>query len=88
MEKYVVKLTDIQKQDIAHVGGKNASLGELLNNLDQLGIRVPNGFATTAKAFSDFLKQDDLDRKIYSLLDNLDVSDVPSLNRIGSEIRK
>ena len=88
MEKYVVKLTDIQKQDIEHVGGKNASLGELLNNLDQLGIRVPDGFATTAKAFSDFLKQDDLDKNIYSLLDNLDVSDVPSLNRIGSEIRK
>ena len=88
MEKYVVRLTDIRKQDIEHVGGKNASLGELINNLDQLGIRVPDGFATTVKAFSDFLSQNGLDKKIYSRLDNLDVSDVPELNHVGAEIRK
>ena len=88
MEKYVVRLTDIQKQDIEHVGGKNASLGELINNLDQLGIRVPDGFATTSKAFSDFLSQSGLDKEIYSRLDNLDVSDVPELNHVGAEIRK
>ena len=85
---YVVRLTDIRKQDIEHVGGKNASLGELINNLDKLGIRVPDGFATTSKAFSDFLSQDGLDEKIYSRLDKLDVSDVPELNHVGAEIRK
>jgi pyruvate,water dikinase len=88
LEKYVVRLTDIQKQDIEHVGGKNASLGELINNLDQLGIRVPDGFATTSKAFSDFLSQGGLDKEIYSRLNNLDVSDVPELNHVGAEIRK
>ena len=87
MEDYVIRLADSGKDDVARVGGKNASLGEMLGNLDQLGIRVPDGFATTAKAFTDFLSQDGLDGRIHGLLDALDVDDVPALTRTGAEIR-
>ena len=88
MEDYVVGLADCRMDDVERVGGKNASLGEMLSNLDQLGIRVPDGFATTALAFTNFLGQDGLDEKIHALLDKLNVDDVPALTRIGAEIRQ
>ena len=88
MEEYVIRLADSGNQDVHRVGGKNASLGEMLSNLDQLGIRVPDGFATTAAAFLDFLGQDGLDDRIHDRLDELDVDDVPALTRTGAEIRR
>jgi pyruvate,water dikinase len=74
-------------EDVARVGGKNASLGELIGSLARLGIKVPNGFATTAEAFRRFLSQDHLDDRIYSLLDELDVADVAALAKAGAQIR-
>ena len=74
--------------DVEHVGGKNASLGEMIGNLDRLGVRVPDGFATTAGAYREFLRQAGLDERIHALLDELDVDDVPALTRTGAEIRQ
>jgi len=88
LDEYVVRLADSGNNDIHRVGGKNASLGEMIRNLDQLGIRVPDGFATTAAAFSEFLRQDGLDGRIHDRLDALNVDDVLALNRTGAEIRQ
>ena len=73
--------------DIPLVGGKNASLGEMLQELAPLGIRVPSGFAITAEAYRDFLAQAGLVQKIADLLDGLDSRDIARLRRCGSEIR-
>ena len=88
MEEYVVSLAASGRDDISRVGGKNASLGEMIGHLDKLGIRVPDGFATTAQAFSEFLAQDGLDFSIHSLLDELDVDDTGALTRTGAQIRQ
>ena len=88
MEEYVVSLAASSRDDISRVGGKNASLGEMIAHLDKLGIRVPDGFATTAQAFSEFLAQDGLDASIHSLLDVLDVDDTGALTRTGAQIRQ
>jgi len=73
--------------DLSRVGGKNASLGEMISRLDGLGIRVPDGFATTAAAYREFLHQDGLDGTIRALVQTLDINDVDELARRGAEIR-
>src|SRR5690606_40212563 len=73
--------------DVALVGGKNASLGEMIGNLARLGIEVPDGFATTAAAYRDFLRQDGLDERIHAELATLDVEDVAALAQRGAAIR-
>src|SRR5512134_2527519 len=73
--------------DVASVGGKNASLGEMIARLGQAGVRVPDGFATTAQAYRDFLAQDGLGARIAAELAGLDVDDVVRLADIGSRIR-
>ena len=88
MEKYVVSLAASGREDVSRVGGKNASLGEMIGHLDQLGIRVPEGFATTSHAYSEFLAQNGLDASIHSLLDDLDVDDTAALTRTGARIRQ
>lgn len=87
MDKFVTGLSAIGKEDLDRVGGKNASLGEMIAHLDELGIRVPDGFATTSGAFSAFLRQDGLGDAIHGLLDGLDVDDVEALARAGAGIR-
>ncbi|WP_350306863.1 phosphoenolpyruvate synthase [Photorhabdus viridis] len=74
--------------DVDRVGGKNASLGEMITNLSELGVSVPNGFATTAQAFNDFLEQSGVNQRIYSLLDETDVDDVNQLVKAGAQIRQ
>ena len=74
--------------DVDRVGGKNASLGEMISNLSNLGVQVPGGFATTSFAFNEFLEQSGLNDKIYQLLDSLDVSDISALNECGKKIRQ
>jgi pyruvate,water dikinase len=74
--------------DVDRVGGKNASLGEMISNLANLGVEVPSGFATTSFAFNEFLEQSGLNDKIYQLLDTLDVSDVNALAQCGATIRQ
>ena len=65
--------------DVETVGGKNASLGEMIGNLSGLGVTVPGGFATTAAAYREFLAADGLDTKIHGVLDELDVDDIDAL---------
>ncbi|MDR0219088.1 MAG: phosphoenolpyruvate synthase [Enterobacteriaceae bacterium] len=74
--------------DVNRVGGKNASLGEMITNLADLGVSVPNGFATTAQAFNDFLEQSGVNQRIYQLLDEIDVDDISQLTRAGAQIRQ
>jgi pyruvate,water dikinase len=73
--------------DVEIVGGKNASLGEMISNLSSLGVTVPGGFATTAAAYRKFLAADGLDKKINDLLDKLNVEDIEALTSAGSMIR-
>jgi pyruvate,water dikinase len=73
--------------DVDRVGGKNASLGEMISNLSNVGVQVPGGFATTSFAFNEFLEQSGINDKIYQLLDNLDVDDLTALSKSGETIR-
>jgi pyruvate,water dikinase len=74
--------------DVDRVGGKNASLGEMISNLANAGVTVPGGFATTSHAYREFLAADGLKDKIDETLDALDVSDVNELARVGAKIRQ
>ncbi len=87
MEPYVIKLDELGMNDVETVGGKNASLGEMIRNLSNLGVTVPGGFATTAAAYRDFLKADGLDNRINGILDELDVDDIAALTSAGEQIR-
>ena len=80
-------LDQVGQQDVATVGGKNASLGEMLQHLEGSGVRVPRGFATTAGAFREFLRANALEEKIHALLETLDIEDVARLGRGGAQIR-
>lgn len=88
MEPYVIKLDQLGMQDVETVGGKNASLGEMISNLHKLGVTVPGGFATTSAAYRDFLSSDGLDEKIRTTLDDLDVDDIAALAAAGRSIRE
>jgi len=87
LDPYVIKLAELGMEDVDIVGGKNASLGEMIKNLSNLGVTVPGGFATTAGAYRDFLAANGLDKKISALLDQLDVDDIAALTSAGSTIR-
>ena len=86
-EPYIRWFTGLGMDDVPVVGGKNASLGEMISQLDDAGIDVPDGFATTAQAFWDFLETDNLAQRINGLLQDLDVDDVSSLAATGKCIR-
>ncbi|MFD1260099.1 phosphoenolpyruvate synthase [Entomomonas asaccharolytica] len=86
--KYVVSLENVGVHDVEKVGGKNASLGEMISNLAGAGVSVPGGFATTADAYREFLEQSGLNNRIHDLLDTLDVDDVNALAKAGSQIRQ
>ena len=88
MSNYVIWFQDLTKNDVEKVGGKNASLGEMISNLSGAGVSVPGGFATTAEAYREFLEQSGLDKKIHDQLDKLDVNDVNQLAEVGREIRE
>lgn len=85
---HVVWYNQLGMHDVDRVGGKNASLGEMITNLSELGVSVPNGFATTAQAFNDFLEQSGVNQQIYALLDQTDIDDVDALARAGAQIRR
>lgn len=74
-------------QDVEVVGGKNASLGEMISNLSGLGVDVPGGFATTATAYREFLRKDGLDERVNGVLGDLDVDDIDALADAGKTIR-
>jgi pyruvate,water dikinase len=84
----VLPFEQLRMTDVEKVGGKNASLGEMISQLTQRGIRVPGGFATTADAFREFLEVNGLTEAIRQKLAGLDVEDVVKLARVGREIRE
>ncbi len=88
MAEYVVSLDKLGVHDVEHVGGKNASLGEMISNLAGAGVSVPGGFATTAQAYRDFLELSGLNAQIHAALDALDVDDVNALAKTGAQIRQ
>jgi len=88
MSHYIAWLHELGMDDLARVGGKNASLGEMISQLSRLGVSVPGGFATTSAAFMDFLGQSGLDERINSKLAKLDTNDVHMLAEAGAEIRR
>ncbi|XLM20238.1 phosphoenolpyruvate synthase [Chromobacterium piscinae] len=87
-ENYVIWFEKLRMTDVEEVGGKNASLGEMISQLAGSGVRVPGGFATTAQAYRDFLQHNGLADKINAALAKLDIEDVSELARIGKEIRQ
>jgi len=87
LEPYVIELDKLGMQDIEIVGGKNASLGEMIGNLSSLGVTVPGGFATTSAAYRDFLQDGGLADRIADVLEKLDVDDIDALTNAGKTIR-
>ena len=87
MKPYIIPFEELKNKDVDLVGGKNASIGEMISGLASLGVSVPGGFATTSHAYRDFLAQDGLDERIRSALASLDVDDVERLAVVGKEIR-
>ncbi|MEH8017821.1 phosphoenolpyruvate synthase [Rheinheimera muenzenbergensis] len=88
MQEFVIWYENLGMHDVNRVGGKNASLGEMISNLANAGVQVPGGFATTAYAFNQFLEQSGVNERIYQLLDGLDVDDVTALAKAGAQIRQ
>ena len=87
-EKTIIWFEDLGIKDVNQVGGKNASLGEMIAGLAHSDVKVPNGFATTAHAYREFLKQNDLDKRIKASLDTLDADNVTELAKVGEQIRQ
>jgi pyruvate,water dikinase len=87
-ENYVIWFEQLRMSDVEQVGGKNASLGEMISQLAGSGVRVPGGFATTADAYRDFLQHNGLAERIKAILATLDIEDVVELARVGKEIRQ
>lgn len=87
-QSLVLWYNQLGMNDVDRVGGKNASLGEMITNLSSLGVSVPDGFATTSVAFNQFLEQSGLNQRIYALLDTTDIDDVEALAQAGKQIRQ
>lgn len=88
VKTHIIDLAHLGMHDLEQVGGKNASLGEMISHLSSAGVSVPGGFATTADSFREFLSQNDLDKKIYEKLAALDSDNVQQLALVGKEIRE
>jgi len=88
MKPYIIPFEKLKNTDVELVGGKNASIGEMISGLSSLGVSVPGGFATTSHAYRDFLAQDGLDKRIHDVLAALDVDDVDRLAEVGAQIRR
>jgi phosphoenolpyruvate synthase/pyruvate phosphate dikinase len=87
-QRWVIPFEHLRMRDVDQVGGKNASLGEMLSQLGGAGIRVPGGFATTAFAFREFLDRNGLARRIAQRVEKLDVDDIAALTSAGADIRR
>jgi pyruvate, water dikinase len=87
MKPYIIPFERLKNKDVELVGGKNASIGEMISGLADLGVSVPGGFATTSHAYREFLAQDGLDERIRKTLAALDVDDVDRLSVVGAQIR-
>ncbi|HSG93756.1 MAG TPA: phosphoenolpyruvate synthase [Methylotenera sp.] len=88
MSAHVIPFENLRNIDVPSVGGKNASLGEMISQLSAKGVRVPTGFATTADAYREFLSQNGLDAKINAELENLNIDDTQALAICGKKVRE
>ncbi len=88
MSEYIIWFDQLGMTDVPRVGGKNASLGEMISGLASAGVRVPEGFATTAYAFREFLRHNHLGERINALVEKLDVEDVVALAKAGATVRQ
>ncbi|HLF98568.1 MAG TPA: phosphoenolpyruvate synthase [Methylococcaceae bacterium] len=88
MNAFILEFKDLGLDDVSRVGGKNASLGEMIRQLSRSGVSVPGGFATTSHAFRAFLAQNGLDERIWAELERLDVNDTANLAATGTRIRQ
>jgi pyruvate,water dikinase len=88
LNDYIITLDQLNINDVERVGGKNASLGEMIGNLSALGVSVPTGFATTAHAYREFLATDGLDKRINDRLNALNVDNIDDLTSAGADIRQ
>ena len=86
--RFIRRFSEISISDIALVGGKNASLGEMYSSLGEQGVRVPDGFAITADGYHHFIRHNNLHEQIATALDNLDISDIQALTQTGAMIRE
>src|SRR5258708_6272994 len=86
--KYIINLADVNSSHIELVGGKNSSIGEMIQNLSHKGINIPGGFATTVDAYKSFLAQNELDNKIRKTLSALKTDNVSKLNKTSAQIRR
>ena len=84
--RYIRRLDSLGLNDIALVGGKNASLGEMIVSLKRLGVKVPEGFAVTADAYRAFIKHNDFEPKIRQFFANVDLTNIEALNACGERI--
>jgi phosphoenolpyruvate synthase/pyruvate phosphate dikinase len=87
-QKFLVWLDEVGIEDVPLVGGKNASLGEMLRNLSKLGINIPYGFVVTSKAYYEFLRYNKLEEKIRKILEGLNPNNVQDLAKRGYEVRE
>ncbi len=85
--QYLVRLSSVNSADLQRVGGKNASLGEMIQNLAQVGIKIPDGFATTTEFYQQFIAQNNLNTKIAKTISNLKIHQVTSLEKTAQQIR-
>src|SRR6266496_557735 len=88
MDKFIIKYSEISMTDTAKVGGKNASLGEMFSQLSSKGLRIPDGFATTAFAFRNFLEENKLRDPLQRLIDQLDKNNFSNLKDVGAQARE
>src|SRR5690242_4799352 len=86
--QYTINLSEVSLESLNLVGGKNASLGEMIQNLSQLGIHVPGGFAITVQAYREFLEYNKLDAVIHEIISKIDTNNLISLSRGGTQIRQ
>ena len=86
--KYTINLNKVCMDDLLLVGGKNASLGEMIQNLEVRGIKIPGGFAVTSDAYLAFLKHNDLEKVIKKLISSIEEDNVVSLRKLGTEVRQ
>ncbi len=87
MKSLIKKFSEVGIKDVSSVGGKNASLGEMYNELTSKGVRIPNGFATTSFAFWEFLKENNIQTQLENILKKLDRTIYSNLEEIGKEAR-
>lgn len=87
-KKYTIDLNLVSLEDVGTVGGKNASLGQMIQNLKELGINVPNGFAVKVNAYYDYIQHNKLENKIKEIIKDLDDSDIVALRRAGFQVRQ